>query len=135
LEKAIEHYTRGMMLDLNDYYPASNLPSLLKARGRPGDLERAQAINNLVVIACEAALLRKTDNEWTKSTLLGAAFDAGDAAKAEELADIVERESSADWKLDATIETLMESVEIAADPQIKERLEKVVARLRNALGS
>ena len=88
-----------------------------------------------MVIACEAALLRKTDNEWTKSTLLGAAFDAGDAAKAEELADIVERESAADWKLDATIETLMGSVEFAADPQIKERLEKVIARLRNALGS
>ena len=135
LEKAIDHYTRGMMLDLNDYYPASNLPSLLRARGGPGDLERAQAINNLVVIACEAALLRKTDNEWTKSTLLGAAFDAGDAAKAEELADIVERESAADWKLDATIETLMGSMEFAADPQIKERLEKVIGRLRNALSS
>lgn len=134
LDKAIEHYTRGMMLDLNDYYPASNLPNLLRARGGPGDLERAQAINNLVVIACEAALLRKTDTEWTKSTLLGAAFDAGDAAKAEELADIVERESSADWKLDTTIETLTGSVEFAADPQIKERLEKVIERLRNALG-
>ena len=134
LDKAIEHYTRGMMLDLNDYYPASNLPNLLRARGGPGDLERAQAINNLVVIACEAALLRKTDTEWTKSTLLGAAFDAGDAAKAEELAGIVERESSADWKLDTTIETLTGSVEFAADPQIKERLEKVIERLRNALG-
>jgi hypothetical protein len=134
LEKAIEHYTRGMMLDLNDYYPASNLPSLLRARGGPGDLERAQAVNNLVVIACEAALLRKTDNEWTKSTLLGAAFDAGDAAKSEELAGIVERESSADWKLDTTIETLTGSVEFAADPQIKARLEKVIERLRNALG-
>lgn len=133
LDKAIEHYTRGMMLDLNDYYPASNLPNLLRARGGPGDLERAQAVNNLVVIACEAALLRKTDNEWTRSTMLGAAFDAGDAAKAEELAGIVERESSAAWKLDTTIETLTGSVEVATDPQIKERLEKVIARLRNAL--
>jgi tetratricopeptide (TPR) repeat protein len=133
IDKAIEHYTRGMMLDLNDYYPASNLPSLLRTRGGPGDLERAQAINNLVVIACEAALLRKTDNDWTKSTLLGAAFDAGDAAKAEELADIVERGSPAGWKLETTIETLTQSVDVAADPQIKERLEKVIARLRNAL--
>jgi hypothetical protein len=53
LDKAIEHYERGMLLDLNDYFRASNLPRLLRARGERGDPERAQAINELVVIACD----------------------------------------------------------------------------------
>lgn len=135
LNRAIDHYTRGMMLDLNDFFPSSNLPVLLRTRGDPGDVERALAINNLVGIACEASLMRKTDNEWTKPTMLGAAFDAGDAAKAEELAVVIERESPTGWKLEATMDTLVRSAGFATDPQIKDRLEKVIARLRNLLGA
>lgn len=42
LNKAIEHYERGMMLDLNDYYPSCNLPSLYCERKKRGDKERAR---------------------------------------------------------------------------------------------
>jgi tetratricopeptide (TPR) repeat protein len=37
LDRAIEHYERGMRLDLNDFYPSSNLPRLYKERGEEGD--------------------------------------------------------------------------------------------------
>jgi tetratricopeptide (TPR) repeat protein len=133
LDKAIEHYERGMLLDLNDYYPASNLPSLLRARGDPGDLDRARAVNELVVIACEAALLRKSANEWTRPTLLGAAFDAGDASKAEQLSVQVLREPPDTWKLGSMIDTLERSTTQVADPAVRARLEAVCRRLRDHL--
>jgi hypothetical protein len=41
LGKAIESYEKGMQLDLNDYYPTSNLPRLYRARGDEDDLIRA----------------------------------------------------------------------------------------------
>ena len=42
LKKAIENYERGMTLDLNDYYPSSNLPALYLTWGRRGDTEGAR---------------------------------------------------------------------------------------------
>lgn len=42
LNRAIEHYERGMMLDLNDYYPSCNLPRLYRERGAEGDPDRAR---------------------------------------------------------------------------------------------
>jgi hypothetical protein len=57
------------------------------------------------VAACERAKKRKEADEWLRPTLLGAAFDAGDADKAEELATEVLAEGAARWKL-ATTETV-----------------------------
>ena len=73
-----------MMLDLNDYYPASNLPNLLGLAASPAIVERAQAINNLVNIACEAACCARPTTSGRSRRCSGAAFDAGDAAKAED---------------------------------------------------
>jgi hypothetical protein len=84
----------------------------------------------LVVIACEAALMRKSGNEWTKPTLLGAAFDAGDASKAEELLTAVLREPPEEWKLGTTVETLEQSASQAEDAEVRARLEAVSQRLR-----
>jgi tetratricopeptide (TPR) repeat protein len=132
LAKAIECYERGMDLDLNDYYCSCNLPRLYRQRRDPGDEERAQAVLKLVIAACERAKRRNLTDEWLRSTLLGAAFDAGDADKAEELAREVAREGSAGWKLDATLKGLEASLTHVADPTCLARLQKVIADLRAA---
>ena len=105
LAKAIDAYERGMELDLNDYYCSSNLPRLYRSASA-GDEERAQTVLRLVIAACERAKRRNVADEWLRATLLGAAFDAGDADKAEELADDIEAEGSARWKLESTLDDL-----------------------------
>ena len=73
---------------------------------------------------------RDEDDEWTRPTLLGAAFRAGDAEKAEELADAIEDEGVSAWKLDTTLSDLRETLarlegtpEHAAMADVLERLE------------
>lgn len=85
LNKSIDAYERGTEIDLNQYYCSSNLPRLHLQRNRKGDRERAVAVSQIVVTACEVAKKRKGADEWLRPTLLGA-FDAGDADKAEETA-------------------------------------------------
>jgi hypothetical protein len=103
LNQAIFQYDRGMHADLNDYYPASNLARLYRARGRPGDEDRAQVAAAVTLTACERALARGSQDEWLKPTLLGAAFDHGDADRARELVDEIQNEGLSAWKLATTI--------------------------------
>ena len=56
LTKAIEHYDRGMKLDLNDYFPSCNLPRLYRTRARKGDDDRSRAAATVARLACERAL-------------------------------------------------------------------------------
>jgi Tetratricopeptide Repeats-Sensor len=129
LGKAIEHYTRGMELDYNAFYCSSNLPPLLRARAKEGDVERARIVEHFVVAACERALARNEDDGWVRPTLLGAAFRAGDVAKAEELAERVAEEGVAAWKLDTTLADAKDAVAATADPAVRKSLEAVVAEL------
>jgi tetratricopeptide (TPR) repeat protein len=129
LDQAIQHYERGMELDLNDYYCSSNLPRLYRERQRRGDEERARSTLGVVIAACERALKRGAGDEWLRATLLGAAFDAGDADKAEELADQVVAEGGAKWKLETTLGDLARSAGQVTDPERRARLEAVHARL------
>jgi hypothetical protein len=89
---------------------SSNLPRLYLQRNRKGDRERAIAVSQIVVAACERAKKRKEADEWLRPTLLGAAFDAGDADKAEELATEVLAEGAARWKLATTMSDLESTV-------------------------
>ena len=114
LNKAIEHYSRGMELDYNLYYCSSNLPLLLRARGKANDAERAVIVEQFVLAACQRALSRGEHDEWLRPTLLGAAFRARDVERASELADQVEEEGAAIWKLDATMADLELAVRQAA---------------------
>jgi hypothetical protein len=84
LNKSIDAYERGMEIDLNQYYCSCNLPRLYLQRNRKGDRERAVTVSQIVVAACERAKKRKEVDEWLRPTLLGAAFNASDADKAEE---------------------------------------------------
>jgi Tetratricopeptide Repeats-Sensor len=130
LTKAIECYERGMDLDLNEYYCSSNLPRLYRQRADPGDEERAQTVLALVVAACERAKRMNKTDPWLRATLLNAAFDAGDAAKAEELLPQVVAEGGARWQLESILSDLEASVAHVSDPARKARLDAVIARLK-----
>ncbi len=130
LNQAIQHYTRGMELDYNLYYCSSNLPQLLMARGRIGDAARAATIDQFVVAACERALKRGEHDEWLKATLLGAAFRAGDLSKAEQLAEQVEEDCGAGWKLETSLKDLQQTIEQTADPEKQSALRDICTRLK-----
>jgi hypothetical protein len=132
LNNAIDAYERGMELDLNDYYCSSNLSRLYRQRKSKGDDERARTVSALVVAACERAKKRGRADEWLRPTLLGAAFDAGDADKAEELAAEVDAEGAATWKLKTTMSDLESSVALVEDSGRRARLEAVLETLRAA---
>ena len=130
LNQAISCYEQGMRLDLNEYYCASNLPGLYRQRRRKGDEDRAQNALRGVIAACERALSRNAPDPWLRPTLLGAAFDAADADRAEELADEVEAEGPAAWQLSSLMVNLNTSVGQVADADTRARLQTVLDRLK-----
>ena len=133
LNLAIKHYGQGMMLDLNDYFPSSNLPRLYRARGKKGDADRAIAAAEIARAACERSLARNPDDEWARPTQLGMAFDAGDVTAAEELVEQVIEEGAAKWQLDTTIADLEFAMIQAKDPETQQGLRTVLGRLKNLL--
>jgi hypothetical protein len=137
---AISAYEKGMDLDLNGYYCSSNLPRLYRARSGKGDEERAQSVLRQVIMACDRAKSRSMADEWLLPTLLTAAFDAGDANKAQELADEMANfagdlgvSSLASYKLDSIIRDLAKSADLVADPERSKRLGDLVAKFRTYL--
>jgi hypothetical protein len=130
LNKSIESYEQGMDLDLNAYYCAANLPRLYRARNRKDDEERARSTLNIVLVAGDRAKRRGTGDEWLRPTLLDAAFDLGDASKAEELCDEVVEEGPALWKIDIIVHDLEGSVSQVEDDDRRKRLSGVIARLK-----
>jgi MAP3K TRAFs-binding domain len=112
LDRAIAEYEAGMQLDLNDYYPGSNLARLYRARNDEDDEQRARVSAAVTTVACERARAKGGQDPWLKPTLLGAAFDAGDVAHAKQLAKEVRREGAAAWRLDTTLADLRRAVEL-----------------------
>lgn len=130
LGNAIDQYTRGMQLDLNAYYCSSNLPALLRERGRKGDEARAQVIEKFILEACNRAHVMGTADEWLRPTLLGAAFRAADVERAEELALEVEQEGAAAWKLASTLNDLRLAVDRTPESDARTELETIYGRLQ-----
>jgi tetratricopeptide (TPR) repeat protein len=128
LDRAIAEYEAGMKLDLNDYYPSSNLARLYRTRNRKGDQEKAIVAAGVALTACERAKARNTNDEWLNPTLLGAAFDAGDVEKAQELADLVMLDGPAAWKLESTLDTCRIAAQLCEEPRRGELL-KIVSSL------
>jgi tetratricopeptide (TPR) repeat protein len=126
LDRAIAEYERGMKLDLNDYYPSSNLARLYHTRKRKGDDDKARISAAVTLTACERARARNAADEWLNPTLLGAAFDAGDVDKATELADQVNVDGPAAWKLETTIEDCRTAAQLYDEPRRGELLDVVV---------
>ncbi len=130
LSKAIESYEKGMQLDLNDYYPTSNLPRLYRARGGDDDVLRAGEAAVITTEACRRAVALGLADEWTKSTLLGMAFYRGDVTDAQKLTDCVEEEGPGAWQLETTLKDLSGDIEQHRDPQIREDLQGLLDRLK-----
>ncbi|WP_128970387.1 tetratricopeptide repeat-containing protein [Bradyrhizobium tropiciagri] len=130
--KAIEYYEQGMQIDLNAYYCSSNLPRLYRARARAGDEERALTALRLTIAACERARRLQVGDEWTRQTLLAAAFDLGDPDKADELADAVIDEGPAAWKIDSVLGDLEASVTQVSDAAKRARLSAVIDKIKAA---
>jgi len=133
LNEAIRHYERGMMLDLNDYYPSSNLPRLYRARGAKGDAEKAVGVAQVVYHACLRARERKAVDEFLLPTLLGAAFDAGDVEAAQTLLDEIEGADTSTWKLATTLPDLELSLRHVTDAGQQAALSAMVTRLKQLI--
>lgn len=130
LEHAIDHYERGMQLDLNDYYPTSNLARLYRTRGKKGDDDKAKISAIVTVAACQRAKELGLGDEWLPPTLLGAAFDAEDITVAESLYEDIVVEGHAMWKLQSTITDLERSVDLVSNPEKQEQLNGVLQKLK-----
>lgn len=132
LSRAIQHYEAGMRLDLNAYYPAGNLPRLLRSRARKEDEKLALHAAAVTRLACERAQARGKDN-WALLTQLGAAFDEGDVEGAEKLADEVADEGLPAWYIETTLPDLELSAELVPDPEVRKQLEPILEDLRKLL--
>jgi tetratricopeptide repeat protein len=133
LTLAIEAYQRGMDLDLNDYYPSSNLPRLYRERGEPGDDQRAAEAETATLLACRAAIARDPDDEWGRPTLLGLAFERGDVPEAIRLRAEIEREGPVRWQLESTLADLEGSIDAQQDEGVRAALQAVLDQLRELL--
>ena len=132
LSKSIESYEKGMQLDLNNYYPTSNLPRLYRARRHDDDLTRAGEAAIIATEACRRALDLGLADDWTKATLLGMAFYRGDVTDAQNLTQCVEEEGPGVWQLKTTIKDLTGDIEQHDDPEVQAELRALLDRL-NAL--
>jgi hypothetical protein len=103
LTKAIDSYSTGMWLDLNEYYCASNLPRLLRTRGSDKDADLAMVAADITRRACERGQRVGKVDEWLAPTLLAAAFDAGDADHAGRLLGQVMDDGPARWHVDSVL--------------------------------
>jgi hypothetical protein len=124
LDSTIEHYNRGMQLDLNAYYCASNLPDLLRARGEPGDEEEAEFLDKHIVRACLRAIERGEDDGWAKPTLLGAAFRSHDIDRVRKLTLEVAKQGAAAWELKSTLSDISDTVNAIANGELNAALAK-----------
>jgi hypothetical protein len=128
LDRAIAEYEAGMQLDLNDYYPASNLARLYRARNDEDDEQKARVSAAVTAVACERARAKGGKDPWLKPTLLGAAFDAGDVARAKQLAKEVRLEGAAAWQLETALADCKASAQLHEEP-IRSRLLEIAQQL------
>jgi hypothetical protein len=130
LDRAIEWYTRGMYADLNDFYPTSNLPRLLRARGRAGDEEVARLAAAATRVACDRTIQLDPKQPWVRQTLLGQAVDTRDLDTVRRLVSEVVNDATVTWQLDSTDEDLRESIAQITDTAQRAEFEAAIAPLK-----
>jgi hypothetical protein len=133
LDAAIRAYQRGMDVDLNDFYPASNLPRLYRERDDPGDEQRAADAEVATMLACRAAIANGSPNPWVRPTLLGLAFERGDVPEAIRLRAEVQQEGPGRWQLDSVVGNLRASVAGRRDAEVRAGLQAVLDQLEAML--
>lgn len=130
LTKAIENYTAGMYLDLNDFYCSSNLPRLLRTRGRQSDERLAVTAAEVTRAACTRRQAIDPDDIWLGQTLLGQAADAADLETATKLVEQIEDKTAPPWQLDTTDKDLQMSIDRIKDEAVRAEFRALVDRLR-----
>ena len=129
LNNAIDWYERGLELDLNEFYCSSNLPLLLRARGRTTDAARADEIESLIIAACVRAEKRGSQDLFLPDTLFGTAFRRGDLAALERIVDVVE--AGTPFRLGTTLQDAEDWIDQAPE-DARPALLEILARLREA---
>jgi hypothetical protein len=86
------------------------------------------------VAACQRSIDLRTDNEWTRQTLLGAAFDSGDVEEARTLLPDIQKEGAVAWQLKSTLKDLETSLKLQQDPEVKRGLGEILEELRELAG-
>ncbi len=127
LAAAIDYYERGMNLDLNEYYCASNLPGLLRERGAPDDAARATSIEALILLACQRAKKMGSPDSWLEHTLFGTAFRGISLDLLEQLTREVE--SGVPWQIGSTLADAEGWIK-QAPAEAQTRLQAFLDRLR-----
>jgi tetratricopeptide (TPR) repeat protein len=115
LNRAIAAYHRGMMLDLNDYYPSSNLPRLYRERKQKGDEEEAKATAQLAMTACRRSIQRNPADPWGLPTLMAAAFDAGDVGAATDLLEKSRQTTIAPFQVESAVPDMWRGISLLKD--------------------
>ncbi|SDR61720.1 protein of unknown function [Paraburkholderia tuberum] len=133
-DQAIDYYERGMDLDLNEFYCASNLPRLYRERNRDGDLKLAQTALALAKAACDRAFRHGITDEWLRPTWLALAFDDGNTDLAEDLAQKVAREDVTRWKIKSVLDDMRVATRLVADEAQHARLVAVADWLATQSG-
>lgn len=132
LDAAITEYEAGMQLDLNDYYPSSNLARLYRARNDEDDEQKARVAAAVTAVACERSRAKGGKDPWLKPTLLAAAFDTGDVARARELAKDVRREGAATWQLETALADCKAAAQLYGEPT-RSKLLEIASQLEGLL--
>ncbi|RYY25414.1 MAG: DUF4071 domain-containing protein [Chitinophagaceae bacterium] len=130
LNKAINAYDQGMRLDLNDFYPSSNLSRLYQTRNRAGDTEKAKAAATVTLIACERARKLDPSNEWLLPTYLAAAFDSGNVEKATELFNEMSDTGIQPFKRDAVVGDLELAIQLHKDDGVAGELATLLNNIK-----
>jgi len=133
LTEAITEYSKAMLLDLNNYYPSSNLPRLLRSRKAPGDEALAREAVAATHMACRRAQALDPDDAWLLPTRLGAAFDAGDVGEAEQLAWAMRHAGLPRFNLATTLADLELSIANHPDAAVRAPLAEIAGQLRALL--
>jgi Tetratricopeptide Repeats-Sensor len=131
LDLAIEAYEQGMILDLNDYYPISNLSRLYRLRGRDGDKRKAVVASTIAVAAIQRSIKLGKDDGWARPMLLAAAFEAGDVAEADRMMSVLRKENAGRWRLEFAQMDLAAILELHPDPEVRTGLREVLTSLQD----
>jgi hypothetical protein len=119
-----------MYLDLNEFYCSSNLPRLLRIRGRASDETLAVTAAEVTRAACKRREGIDPGDIWLGQTLLGQAADAADLTRATELVEQIEGRTAPPWQLDTTDKDLQLSITLIKDDAVRAGFEALVERLR-----
>ena len=133
LNRALASYQRGMMLDLNDYYPSSNLPRLYRERKQKGDEAEAMVAAQLAMIACRRSIQRNPADPWGLPTLLAAAFDAGDIDSARALLDQSRQAMIAPFQIESAIPDMRRAISLLTDEETASTLASILGEFERLL--